>query len=1016
MRSFRHAWTGIICLTIAGFWSAPQVAQAAGGIDCNTNEIDDVTDIESGASLDCNTNGIPDECDAAFGTTTDCDEDGVPDECEADCNTNGIPDPCDMSLDCNENGVPDECDVAEEDCNTNGIPDACDIAVGTSEDCNSDGIPDDCNLRFGPSTGDFVSTPDLVFPDEVEMTDTITIDSGGTFTDLNVDLAVTHIFIGDTEYRLHKGGVTIFLLNHVGGSGENIDVLLDDEGPPLSQGEDGEDGTLFGTFQPDQQLSAFDADGQQNGAWTIHCLDTFEGSGTGVLNQWSLHFSNPSPDCQGDGIPDECQLEEDCDGNSVPDECDPDCNTNGSVDACDLATGDFADCNTDGIPDECELASLFIEDFPNTPLSGGVTITPPILVSGTSPITDLNVGVDIQDVFIPGITIVILHEEVDGIVLFEGFDDLQMGGPGSFIGTIFDDEAEGSILDGEPPFTGAFQPVEPLSALDGTSMGGEWALLVDTGGKFTTLGDDSSAILHWSLQINGSGISDCNSNGVLDECEGLSDCNGNGIPDVCEPEFAQTCPGDTSGDGSIDGDDIQGFVDCFGAVLEGDCDPCASADMDLDGDVDIDDLGLFNDRLLSGEPVDLVDSDEDGVPDCADACPTDPAKSKPGLCGCGVSDADDDIDGVPNCEDACPDDPGKSDPGACGCGAPDADSDEDGVPDCEDACPDDPAKTDPGACGCGTPDADADGDGAADCVDGCPDDPAKTDPGACGCGVADADADADGTADCDDGCPDDPAKTDPGACGCGVADADVDGDGTADCDDGCPNDANKTAPGECGCGVAEEPDCIPCPSGDDDGDGVCNSQDICPGCDDNLDADADGVPDGIDNCPDDANAEQQDFDKDGIGDACDELLSITCPDDIVVTAPDETGLAVNFAVPPAPDGAGNVTVTVTPEAGSVFPIGTTQVTIRAVDDLTGAEQVCTFNVTVQAPPPPGGETPPPGQETPETCNETELEALRWLLQILFRAPVCGMGCLTALPLTLVGWAGMKAGLRRRKRR
>ncbi|MBT8189402.1 MAG: T9SS type A sorting domain-containing protein [Bacteroidia bacterium] len=37
----------------------------------------------------------------------------------------------------------------------------------------------------------------------------------------------------------------------------------------------------------------------------------------------------------------------------------------------------------------------------------------------------------------------------------------------------------------------------------------------------------------------------------------------------------------------------------------------------------------------------------------------------------------------------------------------------------------------------------------------------------------------------------------------------------------------------------------PCP--DDDNDGVCNAVDICPGFDDNADADGDGIPDGCDN-------------------------------------------------------------------------------------------------------------------------------------------------------------------------
>jgi hypothetical protein len=40
------------------------------------------------------------------------------------------------------------------------------------------------------------------------------------------------------------------------------------------------------------------------------------------------------------------------------------------------------------------------------------------------------------------------------------------------------------------------------------------------------------------------------------------------------------------------------------------------------------------------------------------------------------------------------------------------------------------------------------------------------------------------------GCADDPNKDQPGQCGCGVPDTDTDGDGIADCVDNCPNDAN----------------------------------------------------------------------------------------------------------------------------------------------------------------------------------------------------------------------------------
>ncbi|MCG8404944.1 MAG: endonuclease [Phycisphaerales bacterium] len=71
-----------------------------------------------------------------------------------------------------------------------------------------------------------------------------------------------------------------------------------------------------------------------------------------------------------------------------------------------------------------------------------------------------------------------------------------------------------------------------------------------------------------------------------------------------------------------------------------------------------------------------------------------------------------------NC-DACPDDPNKTEPGICGCGVPDTDTDIDGTPDCNDLCPNDPNKIAPGSCGCGISETPADGDMNADgSVDG----------------------------------------------------------------------------------------------------------------------------------------------------------------------------------------------------------------------------------------------------------------------------------------------------------
>ena len=95
------------------------------------------------------------------------------------------------------------------------------------------------------------------------------------------------------------------------------------------------------------------------------------------------------------------------------------------------------------------------------------------------------------------------------------------------------------------------------------------------------------------------------------------------------------------------------------------------------------------------------DSDGDGSPDCADACPKDGRKTKPGPCGCGKTDTDQDRDGTLDCDDACPTDAKKQDKGECGCGMAETDSDGDGTPDCTDMCPKNPDISEAGDAGLG---------------------------------------------------------------------------------------------------------------------------------------------------------------------------------------------------------------------------------------------------------------------------------------------------------------------------
>jgi hypothetical protein len=96
---------------------------------------------------------------------------------------------------------------------------------------------------------------------------------------------------------------------------------------------------------------------------------------------------------------------------------------------------------------------------------------------------------------------------------------------------------------------------------------------------------------------------------------------------------------------------------------------------------------------------------------------------------------------------------------------------------------------------------------------------------------------------------------------------DADCDGIDDSVDNCPNDANADQADTDGDGIGDVCD----PSLDTDGDGIDNDSDNCPDTAnaDQTDTDGDGDGDACDNCPDTANADQADSDDNGIGDACD---------------------------------------------------------------------------------------------------------------------------------------------------
>lgn len=151
------------------------------------------------------------------------------------------------------------------------------------------------------------------------------------------------------------------------------------------------------------------------------------------------------------------------------------------------------------------------------------------------------------------------------------------------------------------------------------------------------------------------------------------------------------------------------------------------------------------------------DSDNDGISDKDDKCPT--VAGLEALMGC----PDKDGDGIADNDDACPDTKGIAAFKGC------PDSDGDGIADKDDNCPDAAGSKELNGC------PDKDGDGIVDKDDKCPD--VKGLATLAGC----PDKDGDGIADAEDQCPNEKGTSEMAGC------PDRDGDKVADKDDKCPD-------------------------------------------------------------------------------------------------------------------------------------------------------------------------------------------------------------------------------------
>jgi subtilisin-like proprotein convertase family protein len=283
--------------------------------------------------------------------------------------------------------------------------------------------------------------------------------------------------------------------------------------------------------------------------------------------------------------------------------------------------------------------------IPDSP--GMATVTS--MAMGSDTVAQAAVQVDIAHTWAGDLILTLIAPNNDRIIL----SNRNGGSADNYAMTIFADGAAGPISAGTPPFTGSFQPDEPLESLVGDSGNGTWSLEVSD-----NAGGDTGTINQFSMHL--CVCTDCE---VGAACLDMIDNDNDMLTDCEDPDCSSViqCIPETMCDDVLD-NDLDSLVDC----LDDDCDTIGICEFDVeltcddnednDGDGGVDcgdtDCDVLPVCLAEVDCHDMIDNDNDGDTDCQDVgCSSDPTCEINGetICNDGI---DNDSDGLTDCEEA----------------------------------------------------------------------------------------------------------------------------------------------------------------------------------------------------------------------------------------------------------------------------------------------------------------------------------------------------------------------------
>ena len=163
----------------------------------------------------------------------------------------------------------------------------------------SDGFSQYVGAPGGVISSNGYSGPAFNVSDGGTASRTLAIGATGPITDLDVDLDVSHSYVGDLTFVLTHldTGTSVTLVDRPGHpasqygcSGSDILATLDDEATdPIEDECAGGTPTINGTFTPENPLSAFDGE-DVSGDWQLTVVDAITPDG-GRVNGWTLQIT-----------------------------------------------------------------------------------------------------------------------------------------------------------------------------------------------------------------------------------------------------------------------------------------------------------------------------------------------------------------------------------------------------------------------------------------------------------------------------------------------------------------------------------------------------------------------------------------------------------------------------------------------------------------------------------------------------------------------------------------------------